>query len=69
MGSLYAELTYISIELFEKPRIPIIRPYPHYACGVLSCCLVPASLAFFISLESSPASAIPCNEAVLVRLD
>jgi hypothetical protein len=42
-----------------------MRPCSHYACGVVSCCLVSASLAFLISLESRPASAIPCDEVVL----
>ena len=42
-----------------------MRPYSHYTCGAVSCCLVYASLAITISLESRSASAIPCDEAVL----
>jgi hypothetical protein len=42
-----------------------MRPCPRYACSVISCCLVSASLAFLISLESRSASAIPCDQAVL----
>jgi hypothetical protein len=54
----------LGIETHEEPRIPNMHPYSHYACGVVSCCLVSASLAFLISLESSPASATPYGEAV-----
>ena len=42
-----------------------MRPYSHYMCGAVSYCLVYASLAITISLESRSASAIPCDEAVL----
>ena len=42
-----------------------MRPCSRYACGVVSCCFVSASLASLISLKSRPASAIPCDEAVL----
>jgi hypothetical protein len=60
--SLCAQL---GIGLHGESRIPNMRPYSHYACGVVSCCLVSASLAFFISLELRSASVIPCDKAVL----
>ena len=59
---LYAQL---GIGTHEESRIPNMRPYSHYACGVVSCCVVCASLAFLISLESSLTPATPCDEAVL----
>jgi len=60
--SLCAQL---GIGTYEESRIPNMRPYFHYARVVVSCCVVCASLAFLISLESSLTSATPCDEAVL----